>query len=155
MAGWGLTILRVGVAIVFAAHGAQKLFGAFGGAGLSGTAAYFSSLGLEPAFPLAVASGLVEFGCGLLVLAGAWTRWAAIPLALNMAVAIWKAHLPHGFFLNWTLAPGLGHGYEYAIVMLAACVCLALEGGGELSVDQLLHRNAEATIAGRQRIRGM
>lgn len=155
MAGWGLTVLRIAVGLVFVAHGAQKLFGVFGGGGLSGTSAYFDNLGLEPSYPLALAWAIVEFGCGLLVFLGAYTRLAAVPLALGMVVAIWKAHLVNGFFINWSLAAGVGHGYEFNLVLIAACACLSLEGAGELSVDQLLHRNAESAIAGRQRIRGM
>ena len=155
MAGWGLTILRIAVGIIFVAHGAQKLFGAFGGGGLAGTAEYFQYLGLTPAYPLAVLWGAVEFGCGLLVFLGAWTRWAAIPLAIGMAVATWKAHFVNGFFINWALATGVGHGYEMNLVLIAACVCLSLTGAGELSIDRLLDRNAESAYAGRQRIRGM
>jgi putative oxidoreductase len=151
MAGWGLTILRIAVGIVFIAHGAQKLFGAFGGGGLSGTSDYFSFLGLTPSYPLAMFWGIVEFGCGLMLFVGAWTRWVAVPLAIGMGVAIWRAHLASGFFINWGLAPGLGHGYEFNLVLIAACVCLSLEGGGELSIDKLMHRNAESTIAGRHR----
>lgn len=155
MAGWGIAILRIAVGMIFVAHGAQKLFGAFGGPGLSGTAGYFTYLGLSPAYPLAVLWAVVEFGCGVLVFLGAWTRWAAIPLAIGMAVAIWKAHFVNGFFINWALAAGVGHGYEFNLVLIAACACLALTGAGELSVDQLLDRNAESAYAGRQRIRGM
>ena len=155
MAGWGLTVLRIAVGLVFVAHGAQKLFGVFGGRGLNATAAYFGSLGLEPAYPLALLWAVVEFGCGVLVFVGAYTRWAAIPLAAGMAVAIWKVHFPSGFFINWSLAAGVGHGYEFHLVLIAACACLSLAGAGELSVDQLLHRNEESAIAGRQRIRGM
>jgi putative oxidoreductase len=155
MSGWGLTVLRVAVGLVFMGHGAQKLFGAFGGDGLTGTAAYFTHLGLAPAYPIAVVWALVEFVCGALIFLGAWTRWAAIPPAIVMAVAIWKAHLANGFFINWTLAPGLGHGYEFNLILIAACVCLSLAGAGELSVDRFLHRSAESALAGRQRIRGM
>ena len=155
MAGWGLTVLRVAVGIVFLAHGAQKLFGAFGGGGLAGTTGYFELLQLQPAYPLAVLWAVVEFACGVLVFVGAWTRWAAIPLAAGMAVAVWKVHMPNGFFINWALAPGIGHGYEMNLVLIAACACLSLSGAGELSIDKLLHRNAESALAGRQRIRSM
>lgn len=155
MAGWGIAILRIAVGMIFVAHGAQKLFGAFGGAGLSGTSEYFTSLGLSPAYPLALLWAIIEFGCGVLVFLGAWTRWAAIPLAVGMAVAIWKAHLANGFFINWSLAAGVGHGYEFNLVLIAACACLSLTGAGELSIDRLLDRNAESAYAGRQRIRGM
>lgn len=155
MAGWGIAILRIAVGMIFVAHGAQKLFGAFGGHGLSGTSEYFASLGLSPAYPLAMLWAIVEFGCGVLVFLGAWTRWAAIPLAVGMAVAVWKAHLLNGFFINWSLAAGAGHGYEFHLVLIGACACLALTGAGELSIDRLLDRNAESAYAGRQRIRGM
>ena len=155
MAGWGIAILRIAVGMIFVAHGAQKLFGAFGGPGVAGTSAYFTSLGLSPAYPLALLWAIVEFGCGVLVFLGAWTRWAAIPLAVGMAVAIWKAHLVNGFFINWSLAAGVGHGYEFQLVLIAACACLSLTGAGELSIDRLLDRNAESAYAGRQRIRGM
>jgi putative oxidoreductase len=155
MAGWGLTVLRIAVGLVFIAHGSQKLFGAFGGSGLSGSADSLAALGLSPAYPIAVVWAVIEFGCGVLLFLGAWTRWAAIPLALLMAVAVWKMHLPYGFFINWTMAPGVGHGYEFNLLLIAACVCLSLSGAGELSIDRLLHRNAESAIAGRQRIRGM
>lgn len=155
MAGWGIAILRIAVGMIFVAHGAQKLFGAFGGPGLSGTSEYFATLGLSPAYPLALLWAVIEFGCGVLVFLGAWTRWAAIPLAIGMAVAIWKVHLVHGFFINWSLAAGLGHGYEFHLVLIAACACLSLTGAGELSIDRLLDRNAESAYAGRQRIRGM
>ena len=155
MAGWGLTVLRIAVGLVFIAHGAQKLFGVFGGGGLSATSGYFEYLGLTPSYPLAVVWAVIEFGCGVLVFLGAWTRWAAIPLAIGMVVAVWKAHLVSGFFINWALAPGVGHGYEFNLVLIAACVCLSLSGAGELSIDRLLHRNAESALAGRQRIRSM
>lgn len=155
MAGWGLTVLRIAVGLVFIGHGAQKLFGVFGGGGLAGTSTYFEYLGLTPAYPLAVLWAVVEFGCGVLVFLGAWTRWAAIPLAIGMAVAVWKAHFVNGFFINWALAPGVGNGYEFNLVLIAACVCLSLSGAGELSIDRLLHRNAESALAGRQRIRSM
>ena len=155
MAGWGLTVLRVAVGIVFLAHGAQKLFGVFGGGGLAATAGYFTYLGLTPAYPLAVLWAVIEFVCGLAVFLGAWTRWTAIPLAIGMVVAIWKVHVANGFFINWAMTPDIAHGYEMNLVLIAACICLSLAGAGELSVDKFLHRSAESALAGRHRIRSM
>jgi putative oxidoreductase len=155
MAGWGLTVLRVAVGLVFIAHGAQTLFGLFGGPGLAATAERFAQLGLPAAYPLAAVSGIVQFAGGLMLLLGAWTRWAAIALAAGTAAAVWFAHLAHGFFLNWSLTPGVGHGYEYHFVLIGSCVCLALSGAGELSIDGLLDRSAESALAGRHRIRSM
>jgi putative oxidoreductase len=155
MSGWGLTVLRVAVGLVFIAHGAQVLFGVFGGAGLAGTADRYQQLGLSPGYPLAILSGVVQFAGGLMLFLGAWTRWAAIALAVGTAGAAWVAHIAHGFFLNWALTPGAGHGYEFHFVLIGSCACLALSGAGELSIDGLLDRSAESALAGRQRIRSM
>jgi putative oxidoreductase len=102
-----------------------------------------------------VLSGVIQFVGGLLLFLGAWTRWVTIPLAVGTAVAGWIAHIAHGFFINWGLVPSIGHGYEFHLVLIAACVCLSLAGAGELSVDKFLHRSAESALAGRHRIRSM
>lgn len=136
MPSFGPTVLRLALAAVFIAHGAQKLFGVWGGAGLSGTAAFFAEIGLTPAFPLAMLVGLTELTSGLLLLAGAFTRPVALVLLMTMVVAVWKVHLPNGFFLNWTNAPGAGHGYEYNLVIIAALVSLALTGPGAVAAAQ-------------------
>jgi putative oxidoreductase len=153
MREYGPLILRVSLAAVFIAHGGQKLFGAWGGFGLAGTAGYFGTLGLTPSYPLAVLVSLTEFGGGILLLFGALTRWAALALAIAMGVAIWKVHLPHGFFLNWTIAPGQGHGYEFNVVLIAALACLVFTGPGAFSIDGQRARSAEAEAAGRARLR--
>ena len=154
MESYGPAILRVMVGAMFMAHGAQKLFGVFGGAGLSGTAAGFDATGLSPGFPLAVAVGLSEFGCGLLLIAGAWTRFAAVPLIIVMLGAMWNVHLEHGFFINWALTPGVGHGVEYNLLILASLLSLILTGPGALSIDHSRLRSAESYAMGRARLRG-
>jgi putative oxidoreductase len=153
MEHYGPAVLRVMVGITFVAHGAQKLFGIWGGAGLAGTGAYFDSIGLSPGFPLAVAVGLTEFGGGLLLVAGALTPYAAGALVLAMLGAIWKVHLANGYFLNWAITPGQGHGVEYNLVLIAALVCLAFTGPGALSIDHSRARSAEADALGRARLR--
>jgi putative oxidoreductase len=70
-----------------------------------------------------------------------------------MVVAVWKVHAPNGFFLNWTNAPGQGHGYEFHLVLLGALVALILSGPGALSVDARRLRSAESLAAGRARLR--
>jgi putative oxidoreductase len=152
MESYGPAVLRLMVGAMFVAHGMQKLFGAFGGGGLHGTAAYFESIGLAPGFPLAVAVGVVEFGGGLLLMAGALTRYAATALVFVMLGAIWNVHLANGFFLNWGLTAGRGHGMEYSLVIVAALVCLLLSGPGALSVDHSRLRSAESDAAGRARL---
>ncbi|HVL68084.1 MAG TPA: DoxX family protein [Vicinamibacterales bacterium] len=153
VAPYGPAVLRLAVAAVFIAHGAQKLFGIWGGGGLDGTAAYFAQLGLQPAYPLAVGVGILEFGGGLLLLLGAYTLVTAFLLAGDMAVAIWKVHAAGGFFLNWNLVPGQVHGYEFNLTLIAALICLMLAGPGAFSVDARRASHAAAEAAGRARLR--
>jgi putative oxidoreductase len=153
MQAFGPTVLRLAVGAVFAAHGAQKLFGYWGGGGPTATAAFFSQLGLSPAFPLAVFVGMVEFAGGLLLMAGAFTPAVSALLIVNMFVAVWKVHIENGFFLNWSGAPGQGHGYEFNLVLIAALATLALSGPGALSVDGRRRQSAESLAAGRARLR--
>jgi len=152
MRPYGLTALRLCVGAVFVAHGAQKLFGAWGGGGLAGTSAYLGSLGLGPAYPLAVALGVTEFAGGLLLLVGGATLWASLALAVAMAVAVWKVHAQNGFFLNWSMTPNQGHGVEYSLVLIGALVALMLAGPGALSIDEWRSSNAEAQARNRARM---
>lgn len=153
MQGFGPAVLRLAVGTVFMAHGAQKLFGVWGGGGPSCTAAFFSQIGLAPAYPLALFVGLAEVLGGLMLMAGAFTAITAAVLAADMLVAVWKVHLPYGFFLNWTNTPGQGHGYEFNLVLIAALVALMLMGAGTLSIDQRRVRSSESLAAGRARLR--
>jgi putative oxidoreductase len=153
MQPYGPAVLRLAIGAVFVAHGAQKLFGVWGGGGLAGTAGFFGQLGLTPAYPLAILVGLVEFVGGVMLIAGALTLFAALALAVNMAVAIWKVHLANGFFLNWNMVPAQGHGYEFNVALIGALVALMLTGPGALSVDGRRARSAEAEAYGRARLR--
>lgn len=150
---YGPTVLRLAVGAVFVAHGARKLFGVWGGAGPEGTAASFARLGLDPAYPLALLVGVVELMGGAMLILGAFTFIAALALAATTGLALWKVHLPNGFFLNWANAPGVGHGYEFALLMLGALLTLMLTGAGAFSVDHRRRRHAESEAAGRARLR--
>ena len=150
---YGPTVLRLALGAVFIAHGAQKLFGIWGGPGLDGTAAGFAQMGLQPSYALALLTGIVEFGGGVLLVLGALTVPSAILLALTMLVATWKVHLANGFFLNWTITPGQGHGYEYNLALIGGLVCLALTGPGAFSIDGRRAESAAAELAGRARLR--
>jgi putative oxidoreductase len=150
---FGPTVLRLMVGATFVAHGAQKLFGIWGGGGLAGTAASFDSLGLSPGHPLAVAVGLTETLGGVLLMAGALTLFAAGALIITMIGAIWNVHLANGFFINWAITPGKGHGIEYNLVLIAALVCLMFAGPGALSLDHRRARWEESDRAGRARLR--
>lgn len=123
--------LRVPAGIIFVAHGAQKLFGSFGGYGLEGTAGWMASIGLEPGYLMALAAGSAEFFGGLALLLGLLTRPAAVALAFTMLVAIVVVHLPYGFFMS-------NNGYEFGLSLLAISVALIFTGGGAYSADSIL-----------------
>jgi putative oxidoreductase len=130
-AGAGALALRVPVGIIFAAHGAQKLFGWFGGYGLEGTGQFFGSIGLDPGYLMALLAGLVEFFGGLALVLGLLVRPAAAALAFAMLVAVFGVHVGKGFFVD-------KGGYEYALALLAASVSLLFTGGGRLAADAAL-----------------
>lgn len=127
--GAGALALRIPVGIIFAAHGAQKLFGWFGGYGLEGTGQFFASVGLNPGYLLALLAGLAEFFGGLALVAGLLVRPAAAALAFAMLVAIFAVHGGKGFFA----ASG---GYEFALALFAASLSLLFSGAGRFSVDR-------------------
>lgn len=159
MNGLGLVALRLSLAAVFIAHGTHKLFGLFAGPGIGVggpeiTSQFFTAMQLEPAFALAVATGVAETLGGLFLIAGWFTRVVAPVLAVVMAIAIWKVHLPWGFFLNWVGAPDRGHGMELNVVIIGGLVCLALTGAGDWSIDGSRAKSAAQREAGRARLRG-
>lgn len=127
----GLLIIRLVIGLLFAAHGAQKLFGWFGGYGLAGTGGWMDSLGLKPGKTMALMAGLSELIGGLLLVAGFLTPLAALLIAGTMIMAIVKVHLPNGL---WSTA----NGYEYNLVILAVVIGLALTGPGQYAIDTLL-----------------
>ncbi len=133
---WSLLIVRLGLGVVFFAHGAQKVFGCFGGGGLAGTIAGFRQMGIPPA--ATVAAALVECFGGLAILVGFLARPAALGLIVVMLVAIAKVHASQGFFLNWMMTPGKGHGYEFNLALIAMALAIAVGGAGACSIDRLI-----------------
>jgi putative oxidoreductase len=129
--GAGALVLRIPVGIIFAAHGAQKLFGWFGGYGLDGTGQFFASVGLTPGYLMALLAGLVEFFGGLALVAGLLVRPAAAALTAAMLIAIFAVHWSKGFFAS-------SGGYEYALALFAASLALVFSGAGRWSVDRRL-----------------
>ncbi|HEX5843590.1 MAG TPA: DoxX family protein [Pseudomonas sp.] len=128
-AGYGLTLLRIVAGLTFAAHGAQKLFGWFGGYGLAGVGQWMESIGLAPGYLLALLAGSAEFFGGLALVIGLLVRPAAAVLAVTMLVAIVTVHLANGFFMS-------NNGYEFALALLAISLAVMIEGAGKLSLDQ-------------------
>ncbi len=134
-ARWNAIALRIPVGTIFAAHGAQKLFGWFGGYGLEGTGQWMASIGLGPGFLMALMAGSAEFFGGLALIVGLLVRPAAAALAFTMIVAIFSTHISNGLFMS-------NNGYEFALALLAASVSLAISGGGRASIDGVLNKRA-------------
>jgi putative oxidoreductase len=130
-AGYGLTVVRILVGIIFVAHGSQKLFGAFGGYGLEGTGQYMASLGLTPGYLMALLSGSAEFFGGLGLVVGLLARPAAVVLAATLVVAIFSVHISNGLFMA-------NNGYEFALALLGGVVAVLIEGAGKLSIDRTI-----------------
>jgi putative oxidoreductase len=124
-------LLRVGLAIVFFAHGSQKMLGWFGGKGFAATTGVFVSTGIPT--PLAWAAIFAEFFGSILLATGFLTRLGALAVATNMIVAIGKVHLSKGFF-NPT-------GFEFPLTLLFAAVVVFLYGPGLYSIDAIIARN--------------
>ncbi|GBE07642.1 MAG TPA: DoxX family protein [Gammaproteobacteria bacterium] len=126
--------LRLAAGVIFSAHGAQKLFGWFGGYGLEGTGQFMASMGLEPGLLMALLTGGAEFFGGLALLLGLAVRPASMLLAITMLVAIVSVHLPNGLFLT-------NSGYEFALALLGISIALLIQGAGCWSLDNLIVRN--------------
>lgn len=131
----GPLLLRGPVGIIFIAHGAQKLFGWFGGHGLQGTGQWMESIGIAPGVLMAAMAGGAEFFGGIALIIGLLTRPAAAALALAMLVAIFGVHFEQGLFVA-------NNGYEFALTLFAAAASLMVTGAGAASVDRALSDRA-------------
>jgi putative oxidoreductase len=127
----GLTALRVTLGGLFFGHGAQKLFGWFGGNGPEATGQFFESLGLKPGRRHATAAGAAEAGGGAMLALGFLTPAAAGAIIGTMATAIRHVHAKNG---PWVTEGG----WEYNAVIIAAMLALADLGPGDLSLDAAL-----------------
>lgn len=126
------TLVRVTAGLLLVPHGAQKLFGWFGGYGLEATGQFFATkLGIPAS--LALVAGVVEFFGGLLLALGLATRPVAALVFGVMAVAVVQVHLPAGLF--WT-----NGGYEYPLLWGIVALSYVIRGGGRYSVDALVAR---------------
>lgn len=131
MIGVGLLVLRTVVGLTLAAHGAQKLFGWFGGPGIKGFAGMLGQLNIRPTALWAWVAALAELVGGLALAVGLLTPLAATAIAGSMLVAIATVHLAKGF---WNTQGGI----EFPLLILASVVALALTGPGVYSIDHWL-----------------
>jgi putative oxidoreductase len=126
-----LLVVRVVVGLLFMSHGAQKLFGAFGGGGLKGTADMFEAIGLRPGRLHAAGAGGAELVGGALLVLGLLTPVGSALAIAVMVAAILSVHLRNGIW-------NTNNGYEYNLVMIAVAFALAGVGPGQWSLDNAL-----------------
>lgn len=117
-------ILRVVVGFVFIYHGAQKLFGAFGGHGMDGFIGFLVTLQVPYAGISGWMAALTEFFCGMALVFGIYARWVALPLIGVMCIAV----------IFVTGGKGFGQGYEYNVVLIAALAAIFLQGPGKWGI---------------------
>ena len=131
-------ITRLAIGIVIFPHGAQKLFGWFGGYGFSGTMGFLTGTAHLPSF-VAVLVILIESIAALFILAGFLTRIAAVGIALQFLGVMFMVHWQNGFFMNWSGAQK-GEGIEFFLLLLALSIILLITGGGKASIDAAITR---------------
>jgi putative oxidoreductase len=127
----GLLILRVVIGLTLAGHGAQKLFGWWGGSGMAGWTQVVTKLRIRPAAAWAWVAALSEFGGGLLLAFGLLSPLGSLAIAGAMLVAIATVHWPNGFWSG-------KRGYEFNLALLASVTAVALTGPGTYSLDQAI-----------------
>src|SRR5262245_10088575 len=126
---WSLLIVRVVFGVVFMAHGAQKLFGAFGGPGLT---AFVQILG-----PIGYLVTIGEFFGGLGLILGILPRFSAASIIVIMMGAIAMVHGKVGFFMNWT-GKQAGEGFEYHLLAIASLAPIVIAGPGRFALARIL-----------------
>jgi len=124
---YGILLLRVIVGLVLFAHGAQKLFGWWGGHGIRGTGGFFAGLRFRMPTAMAMVAGVSE-ASGVLFAAGLLTPFAALLMTSTMVVAVGSVHIKNGLFLS-------NNGYEYNLVLWSASIAVAATGPGRFSLD--------------------
>jgi putative oxidoreductase len=127
---YGILFLRLVVGLTLFGHGAQKLFGWFGGHGPRGTGGFFGSLGFPKPLAMAVIAGASE-AAGLLLAFGFLTPFACLAIASVMVVAVGAVHAKNGFWV-------MNGGYEFNLILFAVAVTLAATGPGRFSIDRAL-----------------
>src|SRR5690242_1008340 len=137
----GLLLIHAVIGALLAGHGAQKLFGIFGGYGLEGTGGYMEGFGLRPGKPYAAAAGAAELTGGLLLASGLATPLAAALIAATMFVAARTDHAGKGLWI-------FNGGAEYVLTVAAVAIGLAFNGAGAWSLDAAIGWHAAGVAWG-------
>ena len=133
-----MTALRLVLGVVMFAHGAQKVFGWFGGYGYAATMHAFTT-GMHIPAPLAFLAIVAEFAGGLGLIVGLLGRVAAFGILCNMAVAIVTVHAANGLFMNWA-GNQKGEGFEYHLLAIVIALAVIARGSGAFSLDRWIAR---------------
>lgn len=136
-----MMILRITLGLVIFPHGAQKMFGWFGGHGFAGTMHHFTeNMGIPYIFALAAI--LAESVGAVALVAGLGSRIAALGIGITIGVAAIMVSAQHGFFMNW-FGNQAGEGFEYHLLVVGMAIALLISGGGKWSVDRLLAKETK------------
>ena len=136
------TVARVALGGVMLPHGLQKAFGLFGGYGFEGTMGFLTS---QVGLPWLIAALVIaiELVGAVALIAGLFTRAAALGVIAVMIGAVVTTHLSNGFFMNWS-GQAAGEGFEFHLLAIGLGLAVLLRGGGALSLDRWLSRTVEA-----------
>jgi putative oxidoreductase len=133
---WSCLVLRVALGVVMLPHGAQKVFGWFGGYGFEASLGMFTEKMHIPVL-LAILVILAESAGSLGLITGLFTRVAAFGILCDMIGAVALVHWRNGFFMNWS-GKQAGEGFEYHLLMIGMALALVLAGGGKFSLDRVV-----------------
>lgn len=128
---YGILPLRIALGVVFLMHGAQKVFGLFGGPGLDGTINFVSSLGFPAPALFGILLAFVELLGGLSILLGFFARYFSLLIMVDMFLAFLLVHANNGFFVG-------NNGYELVFTLFLGALTVVLSGTKKLSLDKAL-----------------
>lgn len=135
---WTGLIVRLTFGLILWPHGAQKLFGWFGGYGFEGTMNFFTGTVHMP-WVLGFFVVIIEFFGALAIIAGLASRiWGALMIMLFIGI-IFTSHLDNGFFMNW-FGNQKGEGYEFDLLMIGLSIAILVNGAGKFSIDGLISK---------------
>jgi len=130
--------VRLALGIVIFPHGAQKVFGWFGGPGFSQTLQLFAKAGFPTWATLILMA--IELAGSILLIFGCLTRLWALGIGTAITICMFMNHVQNGFFMNW-FGQQKGEGFEYHLLVIGMALALIIRGGGRLSVDSALTRD--------------
>ncbi|MEO5996425.1 MAG: DoxX family protein [Chitinophagaceae bacterium] len=136
---WAALFARVTLGLVVFPHGAQKLFGWFGGYGYEGTMGYMTQH-MQLPYIIGLLVILIESFGALFLVIGFFSRFFAFCIFCNFVGIIFHSNLNNGFFMNWDMLPDKPEGYEYHLLIIGVAIVLIIFGGGKLSVDAALSK---------------